>query len=112
MSKADKDFIKKAHSVVIENLKDPEFKLEGLAKELNMSRASLNRKFKGLMDITPNDYIQAERLKRAAQMLKNGETRINEVCWSCGFNTPSYFTKCFKNKFGVLPKDFANKNKQ
>lgn len=112
LSKADKDFIKKAHSVVIENLKDPEFKLEGLAKELNMSRASLNRKFKGLMDITPNDYIQAERLKRAAQMLKNGETRINEVCWSCGFNTPSYFTKCFKNKFGVLPKDFANKNKQ
>lgn len=109
LSRVDREFISQVHKIVMDNLSDSSFSLDSLAKGLNMSRPSLNRKFKGLMDMTPNDYIQLERLKCAAQMLKGGETRINEVCWSCGFNTPSYFTKCFKNKFGVLPKDFVSK---
>lgn len=109
ISKVDKEFMKRIHGLVTANLHNPDFSLDELARKLNMSRPSLDRKFKGLIDLTPNNYIQTERLKRAAQMLKDGETRINEVGWKCGFNSASYFTKCFKKQYGVLPKEFARK---
>lgn len=106
MTKADETFLKTLKEVVVANMQDPEFNLDGMASQLNMSRSSLNRKIKGILDMTPNDYIRLERLKKAVQLLKEGECRINEVCYMIGFNTPSYFAKCFQKQFGVLPKDF------
>ena len=60
--------------------------------------------------MTPNDYIKLIRLNKSAQLLATGKYRINEVCFLVGFNTPSYFTKCFAEQFGKLPKDFIQKN--
>ena len=48
-----------------------------------------------------------ERLKMAAQLLREWESRINEICYMVGFNSPSYFSKCFQKQFGVSPKDFV-----
>lgn len=107
LTKADDAFLKALNEVVISNMKEPEFCLDDMASMLNMSRSSLNRKIKGLLGLTPNDYIRLERLKKAAILLKEGECKINEVCYMVGFNTPSYFTKCFQKQFGILPKDFA-----
>ena len=107
MTKADEAFLKTLNEVVVVNMQNPDFCLDDMASLLNMSRSSLNRKIKGILDITPNDYIRLERLKKAAQLLKEGECKINEVCYMTGFNTPSYFTKCFQKQFGVLPKDFV-----
>ncbi len=73
----------------------------------NMSRSSFYRKMKGVLDLSPNEYLRIERLKRAAQLLKEGESRINEICYMVGFSSSSYFSKCFLKQFGVLPKDFA-----
>lgn len=56
--------------------------------------------------MTPNDYIRLERLKKAAQLLKEGECKVNEICYMVGFNTPSYFTKCFQKQYGITPKQF------
>lgn len=106
MTKADETFLKTLKEVVVANMQNPEFCLDDMASLLNMSRSSLNRKIKGILDLTPNDYIRLERLKKAAQLLQEGECKINEVCYMTGFNTPSYFTKCFQKQFGVLPKDF------
>lgn len=106
LTKADEVFLKTLKEVIDENMQNPDFCLDDLASLLNMSRSSLNRKIKGVLDMTPNDYIRLERLKKAAQLLKEGECKINEVCYMTGFNTPSYFTKCFQKQFGVLPKDF------
>lgn len=107
MTKADETFLKTLKEVVVENMQNPDFCLDDMASLLNMSRSSLNRKIKGVLDMTPNDYIRLERLKKAAQLLKEGECKINEVCYMTGFNTPSYFTKCFQKQFGILPKDFV-----
>lgn len=107
MTKADEAFLKTLNEVVVENMQNPDFCLDDMAGLLNMSRSTLNRKIKGVLDMTPNDYIRLERLKRAALLLKEGECKINEVCYMTGFNTPSYFTKCFQKQFGVLPKEFA-----
>ncbi|ADV42677.1 hybrid sensor histidine kinase/response regulator transcription factor [Bacteroides helcogenes] len=107
MTKADEAFLKMLNEVVLENLQNPDFCLDDMAGLLNMSRSSLNRKIKGVLDMTPNDYIRLERLKKAALLLKEGEYKVNEVCYMTGFNTPSYFTKCFQKQFGILPKDFV-----
>ena len=106
INKADEEFLKKLNDIVQVNLQNSNFSLLDIADQLCMSRSSLNRKIKGLLDITPNDYIRIERLKKAAQLFKEGNNKINEVCYMVGFNTPSYFTKCFQKQFGVLPKDF------
>jgi ligand-binding sensor domain-containing protein/signal transduction histidine kinase/DNA-binding response OmpR family regulator len=106
ITKADEHFLKQLNAVISDNMQDPEFSLDHLTRLLGMSRSNLNRKIRGLLDMTPNDYIRLERLRRAAQLLKAGESRINEVCYMVGFNTPSYFTKCFQKQFGKLPKDF------
>ena len=107
MTKADESFLKTLKEIVVENMQNPDFCLDDMASLLNMSRSSLNRKIKGILDMTPNDYIRLERLKKAAELLNEGECKINEVCYMTGFNTPSYFTKCFQKQFGILPKDFV-----
>ena len=106
ISKADEEFLKKPNNLIQTNMQNPEFSLIDMADQLCMSRSSLNRKIKGLLDLTPNDYLRIERLKKAAQLLKEGSCKINEVCYMVGFNTPSYFAKCFQKQFGVLPKEF------
>ena len=108
LTKADETFLKTLNDVVMENMENPDFGLDDMADLLHMSRSSLNRKIKGILDMTPNDYIRLERLKKAAQLLKEGNYKINEVCYMTGFNTPSYFAKCFQKQFGMLPKDFVS----
>lgn len=105
-TKADEAFIKKLHDIIHENIDNSEFVVEDIAEQFNMSRASFYRKIKGILDLTPNEYIRIERLKKAAQLLREKNFKVNEICYMVGFNSPSYFTKCFQQQFGVLPKDF------
>ena len=107
LTKADEEFIKKLNEIILSNLSNQEFSMDDIADSLNMSRSSFYRKMKGVLDLTPNEYLRLERLKRAAQLLKEGESRINEICYMVGFNSSSYFSKCFQKQFGVLPKDFV-----
>ena len=107
LTKADEDFIKKLNEVILANLHNPDFNMDDMADGLNVSRSNFYRKIKGVLDLTPNEYLRLERLKRAAQLLKEGENRVNEICYMVGFNSPSYFSKCFLKQFGVLPKDFV-----
>lgn len=105
-TRSDEEFVKKLHTIVQENLDNSEFIVEDISEQFNMSRASFYRKIKGVLDLTPNEYIRVERLKKAAQLLKEKVYKVNEICYMVGFNSPSYFTKCFQQQFGVLPKDF------
>ena len=108
LTKADEEFIKKLNEVIQINYTNPEFSMDDMADNLNMSRSNFYRKIKGVLDLSPNEYLRLERLKRAAQLLKDGENRISEICYMVGFNSPSYFAKCFQKQFGVSPKDFAS----
>lgn len=112
ISTTDADFLRNLKDAVMRNIDNSEFNVDKLAAELNMSRTSLNRKIRGTLDVSPNNYIRIERLKAAAQMLKNGDAKVNEVCYSVGFTSPSYFTKCFYNQFGLLPKEFAKQGEE
>lgn len=106
-NKADEDFLNKLTDIVRQNLDDENFNIDNLAQEMNMSRTSLHRKIKGITELTPGDFIRIIRLKRAAELLMEGEYRINEICMLIGIHSLSYFSKSFQKQFGVLPKDFA-----
>ena len=108
-NKVDENFIDQLTEAVAANLTNSDFNVDTLANNMNMSRTNLNRKIRSTLDISPNDYIRLERLKKAAELLRSGEYKINEVCYMVGFSTPSYFAKCFVKQFGMLPKDFMAK---
>ena len=107
LTKADEEFMKKLNEIIQGNFHNPDFSMDDIVDSLNMSRSNFYRKIKGVLDLSPNEYLRLERLKRAAQLLKEGNGRVNEICYMVGFNSPSYFSKCFQKQFGVLPKDFA-----
>ena len=106
ISPADAEFLERLKAAVMRNIGNSDFNVDLLAAEMNMSRTSLNRKVRGTLDQSPNNYIRIERLKAAAEMLKSGDKKVNEVCYNVGFSSPSYFTKCFYEQFGILPKEF------
>ena len=107
---SDEEFLTRLDSIILANISDPNFSNEQLAEAFFLSKSTLNRKIKGLLDTTPNDYIRTKRLVVAAQMLTENRCRINEVCYSVGFNTPSYFAKCFKKFYGTLPAEYMKEH--
>ena len=102
----DEEFLRRLDTMIMENLGDPDFSNKELEKALYMSHSTLNRKMRGLLGTTPNDYIRTKRLAVAADILSRGNVRISEVCYAVGFNSPSYFAKCFKNVYGCLPMEY------
>ena len=80
-----------------------------IATEMGISRSGLFAKLKALTDATPNEMIQIVRLRKAAELMKDGGYRINEICYMVGFSSPSYFSKCFQQQFGMKPGEYAKR---
>ncbi|MDD6253649.1 MAG: two-component regulator propeller domain-containing protein [Bacteroidales bacterium] len=104
----DKDFLRRLDEAVIANISDPSFSSKQMEEALFLSRSTLIRKVKALLGTTPNDYLKKKRLAEAARLLSESNVRINEVCYAVGFNSPSWFAKCFKDEYGVLPADYRD----
>ncbi|MBT6763491.1 MAG: response regulator [Prolixibacteraceae bacterium] len=102
----DEKFMTKVGEVIEENISEPEFSVEKLASETNLSTVHLYRKLKALTGMTPNEFIRSFRMKRATQLLRQKKLMISEVAYAVGFNDPKYFRKCFKKAFGVSPSEF------
>ncbi len=107
---ADEEFLKKLDGVIMENIKDPAFSSSQIEDALFISRSTLIRKVRALLDTTPHDYLRFKRLSVAAQLLAQNKCRVSEVCYAVGFNSPSYFAKCFRQQFGILPAEYQKKN--
>lgn len=101
----DKEFIEKVLGFINESIGDPNLNVESLASQLNLSRSQFYRKIKALTNQTANEFIRNIRLVRAKQIIESGNNNISEVCYKVGFSSPSYFAKCFKSHFGILPKE-------
>ena len=84
-----------------------EYAVEQLSNDLGMTRMNLYRKLQSITGNTPSDFIKSIRLKRAAQILQGSQLTMVEVADRVGFSSASYFTKCFKDMFGVLPTQYA-----
>lgn len=108
LSQRDCELIGKIKAIIEQEMAEPNFSVDTLADAMNMSRSNFYRKIKALSGMPPNDYLRIVRLNRAAELLQQGH-RATEVYEMTGFSTASYFTKCFKEYFGILPKDFVEK---
>ncbi len=92
--------------VIEENMTNAEFSVDVFAKEAGMSTAQLYRKLTVLTGYAPNDFMRHMRLQRAADLLMKKAGNVSEIGYQVGFNNLSYFSKCFKEKFGTLPSSF------
>ena len=98
-------FITRFKEVVEKRLGDSDLSVEDLAADMNLSRVQLYRKVKALTTSSPVELLRTARLKRAYQLLLTSDLSISEVAYQVGFTAPSYFTKCFKEEYGMLPGD-------
>ncbi|MEO6704337.1 MAG: response regulator, partial [Ginsengibacter sp.] len=107
-SKADKEFLENLNDAIYEHITDSELDVDRLSGIMNMSKATLYRKIKGLSDLTPNELINLSRLKKAAELLSNGDYKINEVAYMIGYSLPTNFSRDFQKQFGISPSAFVN----
>ena len=91
--------------MVESHLDDSELSVEDLAAQMNLSRVQLYRKVKAVTGSTPIELLRTARLNRAYQLLLTTDKSVSEVAYQVGFTAPSYFTKCFKDEYGMLPGD-------
>ena len=112
LNKADQLFLNRLTDVINSNISEQDLTVNHIARYMAMSRSNLHRRIKGLLHMPPNDFIRLIKLQKAAELLLDGEYRINEICYMTGFNSASYFAKCFQKQFGVLPKYFVSHVKE
>lgn len=105
----DDDFLQRMNAIIEEHLSDTTFGVDVLAEKLGISRTNLYSKLKSMAEMTPNEMIQLTRLKKGAELLAEGNLKVSEVSDRVGFNSPSYFTKCFQRQFGVKPGSYPVK---
>ncbi len=99
----ESEFLQKVIAIIEENLSDEHFEVPDLANQLNMSRSNLLRKVKSLSGLSVSVFIRQVRLHHARRLLKDESLTISEVSYQVGFNSTSYFTKCFRETFGYPP---------
>ena len=103
---SDTQFLNNAIKIIEADLMSSNIDVNAFAEKLNMSKSSLYRKMKTMTGLAPNEFIRNIRLKHACRMLKSPNVSISEVAYSTGFSDPKYFTYCFKNEFGMTPREY------
>ncbi len=108
VASADEQFLMKVKEVIHQRLSDEQLSVESVAEEIGLSRAQLYRKVTALTGVSVNELIRSFRLKKAAQLLEQNWGPVSQVAYEVGFSNLSYFSKVFKEEFGVLPSEYSN----
>ena len=104
----DKQFLKQLQAIIQKNLSDSEFGVEDMGQQIGLSRVQLYRKVKAMTGSSVVDLLRKARLVKARRLLETRSMSVSEVAYEVGFSAPSYFTKCFKEEYGMLPGDVGN----
>jgi signal transduction histidine kinase/ligand-binding sensor domain-containing protein/DNA-binding response OmpR family regulator len=111
-SSLDEQFLVKAKRIVEENMANPDFSIDTFSKLAGMSRSQLHRKTTALFNLSPSEFVRSLRLSRAAQRLKQKSGTVSEIAFDVGFNNLSYFSRSFREQYGVLPSEYSDKGKK
>ena len=109
---ADDKFLQKVTDTIKNNISEVNFGVLELSREVGISRVHLHRKLKSIANVSPNEFIKTIRLQKARELLLQMEFTISEVCYKVGFNSPAYFSSCFKSCFQMSPSEFIESNLQ
>ena len=112
LSNPEQAFVTRAKETIMKHLSDADYDREAFAKDMAMGESTLYNKVKATTGQTVIAFITSIRLKEAQRIIRsNPDILISEVATQVGFNTPKYFSKCFKKEFGVFPKEYAEQQK-
>lgn len=106
-SEHDKKLLEDAERCVQRNIDNEAYSVNDLSNDLCMSRMNMYRKITVLSGMKPTEFIRAIRLRRAAQMLEDPKNNVSDVAYACGFSSPNYFSRCFKEMYGMTPTEYA-----
>ena len=109
MSKQDKLFIDHLTEFMEKNLDNGDLIVDDLVREMSVSRSVFFKKLKSLTGFSPIEFIKEMRVKRAAQLIETGEFNMTQITYMVGINDPRYFSKCFKQRFGMTPTEYKEK---
>jgi len=108
---ADENLLSEVVQIIKENITTSEFSIDLISEKTGLSRSSLFRKLKGLVDMSPVDLVTRIKLNHASELLKTNKTiRMSDVAYQSGFNDPRYFSTLFKKTFGKTPKEYSKEN--
>lgn len=105
----DDRFLRRFMARLEEVYRDPAFNVEKLSTTLGLSRGHLHRKIKELTGISPVEFLRNYRLRKASELITQNKLTISEIAYQTGFSSPAYFTKCFKDVYGVTPGEARGK---
>ncbi|HSZ86190.1 MAG TPA: helix-turn-helix domain-containing protein, partial [Puia sp.] len=108
LSPKDEILIESLLNKLEENWQNEDFAVTEFCKAMSMSKSQLYRKTITLWGLAPNVLLKEFRLEKAKELLKKQSFNISQTTFDSGFTSPSYFTKCFKKKFGLLPASYIN----
>ncbi len=112
VASVDQRFLRKAIDVVSEHVADTSFSVEVFAELMAVSRSLLFRKMESLLGEPPSELIKRTRLDRAAKLLESRAGNVSEIALEVGFSNPSYFTECFRKRFGCTPTQYSRSFQQ
>ncbi len=108
-NESDTRFLESIVRSIESHLQETDFDLEQLASDLHLSKSTLYRKVKSMTGLTPLDFVRNVKLKKACEMLVHSGLTISEIAYAVGFSTPKYFSRCFKEEFGMTPSEYQQK---
>ncbi|MBS2100872.1 nickel-binding protein [Carboxylicivirga linearis] len=107
ITEVEQEFLDRLFNIVEGNYPDEQFNVESLSRAIGLSRPHLYRKLRSIAGASPVAFIRDLRLGKALSLLKQKKKNITEIALDVGINNPSYFAKCFQNKYGILPSQVA-----
>ena len=111
MSTQDKAFIDRLTEFMEKNIDNGDLVVDNLVQEMAVSRSVFFKKLKSLTGLAPVEFIKEMRVKRAAQLIETGEFNMTQIAYMVGINDPRYFSKCFKQRFGMTPTEYKEKTR-
>nr|WP_319511099.1 substrate-binding domain-containing protein [uncultured Draconibacterium sp.] len=110
LSRLDRKFLNKISQIVEEHLEKEELTVEELSQMLGLSRVHVYRKIKKLTGMSVSEFVRSVKLKLSLNLIKTSGKTMAEIAYEVGFSSPSYFTKCFKDQFGMSPSEFGKRS--
>ena len=111
-SELDREFLEKLDAVIDKHMSDADFGADDFAGEMALGRTIFFRKVKGVTGFSPKEYLRIRRMKRAAALLAEGRLTVQAVAYQVGIGDPFYFSRCFKQQFGMTPSDYVRKARE
>ncbi len=105
---AETRFLHEVSEAIKVNLDNPEYTVVALASQMHLSRTHFHKKMKSICGQSPSEFMRNLRLREAAKMIRMRRDNINQIAYATGFDSPSYFSRAFKKKYGVTPSEYGN----